>query len=207
MKLDDINFVYKNGGQFVPNPYISNAPKQLGFYRLSKEVIPPTYATEKSAAFDLRVFLDGTAVEYYEQNNGWHLQAIYQPADKKFIGGRWLNQPIRLSIPPQCRMKIPTGLIFDIPEGYWMSVNMRGGTAYKKGLSLANDTGIIDEDYVKETFVVVFNTTSRYVDVENGERIAQAKLERCVPTALGELELPPVQKTTRAGGFNSTGIM
>lgn len=164
---------------------------KLGVYRLSEEVVLPTFATESSAAFDLRAFLDGSPVEAFNEHN--ELELIEVHVDNK------------LPLFPGWRYKIPTGLIFDIPEGYWLSVNMRGGTAWKKGLSLANDTGIVDEDYVQETFVLVHNTTKTLVLIENGERIAQAKLERTVATDLEDLALPPEQKTSRAGGFNSTG--
>ena len=100
---------------------------------------------------------------------------------------------------------VPTGLIFDIPEGFRLDVNIRGGTGLKKGLCLANDTGIVDWDYTNETYVLVLNTSKTSVLLENGERIAQAKLEEVVPVKMFELTLPPARKTERDGGFNSTG--
>jgi dUTP pyrophosphatase len=43
--------------------------------------------------------------------------------------------------PPQERALIPTGLIFDIPEGYSIRIHPRSGMALKYGLILANCRG------------------------------------------------------------------
>jgi len=169
--------------------------KYLKYYKLSNEVIDPFFATEGSAAFDLKAFFDGTAVLGYTVDNQLMLTNIRNDGDTNF-----------LEIKPCYRYKIPTGLIFDIPEGFKMNVNLRGGTAYKKGLILSNSTGIIDWDYVQELFIVVTNTTNSIVIVENGERIAQAYLEKVIPTELVCMQTPPGQKTSRNGGFNSTGV-
>ena len=48
---------------------LENVNNILKFYRLSKEVQIPTYATDGAAAFDLRVFLDGSSIECYRDNN------------------------------------------------------------------------------------------------------------------------------------------
>jgi dUTP pyrophosphatase len=112
----------------------------------------------------------------------------------------------KLLILPNWRYKLPTGLIFDIPENYRLDVNLRGGTALKKGLCLTNSTGIIDWDYVQELFVCVVNVSKAAVLLENGERIAQVKLEKVENMLLMEARNPPQQKTERNGGFNSTGV-
>lgn len=165
--------------------------EHLGFYRLSHQVHIPTYATPGSAAFDLRAFFDGTAVKTYTDEN---ISTLTE-----------LDPENNLYLLPNYRYMIPTGMILDIPEGFRVDVNMRGGTALKKGLALTNDTGIIDWDYVQELFILVTNTTNTVVRVENGERIAQAKLEKVVPVHLFEEHTPPAKKTIRIGGFNSTG--
>ena len=167
------------------------SPEVLGFYKLSNQVVTPTFATEGSAAFDLRAFLDGTAVKAYNRYNDTFLAGV-GPDNK-------------LSVLPGCRYMVPTGLILDIPEGYYVTVNIRGGTGLKSGLMLANNTGIVDGDYTQELFVLVSNTSQVIVVLENGERIAQAKLEKVNRTVLLEIPAPPGQKTSRNGGFNSTG--
>jgi dUTP pyrophosphatase len=100
---------------------------------------------------------------------------------------------------------IPTGLIFDIPTGYHIKVFMRGGTGLKRGIRLANGTGIIDDDYVNETALLLQNLSGEPLEIEHGERLCQGMLERNVETDLVRIDTPPGQKTTRAGGYNSTG--
>jgi len=172
---------------------LENVNNILKFYRLSKEVQIPTYATDGAAAFDLRVFLDGSSIECYRDNNEVAFQYVPLINPELILWSNW-------------RYKIPTGLILDIPEGYRVDVNLRGGTAFKTGLILCNSTGIIDWDYVNELFICVMNTTENSITIQNGERIAQAKLERKIHSVLEELYQPPGKKTQRTGGFNSTGI-
>ena len=82
---------------------------------------------------------------------------------------------------------------------------IRSGVALKKGLVLSNGTGIIDSDYVEQTFMMISNMTDCLVTIENGERLAQGILEPTVPYDLVETKERPVQKTGRDGGFGSTG--
>jgi len=163
----------------------------LRFYRLSKEVEIPKFATAGSAAFDIRAFFDGSAILAYDTEN---IEAYALPCSTN------------LFLMPGYRYRIPTGLILDIPEGYRLDVNIRGGTALKKGLILSNSTGIIDWDYTQELFVCLTNTSKSMVKIEHGERLAQVMLEKVEPLVLEELDIPPLQKTERNGGFNSTGI-
>jgi dUTP pyrophosphatase len=164
----------------------------LGYYKLSTEVKIPKFATEGAAAFDVHLFLDGSSVLTYNNFNNQIMSEV-SPDGKLFLEPFW-------------RYKLPTGLIFDIPKGYKLNVNIRGGTALKKGLCLANSTGIIDWDYTDELFIVTINTSKTPVLVENGERIAQVRFEKVEPSELVEYQSPPLQKTNRVGGFNSTGI-
>ena len=164
----------------------------LGFYKLSNLVITPEFATLGSAAFDIRLFLEGTAIEAYDEFN-----------TPVFVD---ITEDNKLFIVPNWRYKLPTGLIFDIPEGYRLDINLRGGTAFKMGLILSNGTGIVDWDYVNELYIPVTNTSRSSFLLENGDRIAQAKLEKNENYNLSELENPPNQKTERNGGFHSTGV-
>lgn len=47
-------------------------------------------------------------------------------------------------IKPFERVLAPTGLIFEIPEGFELQVRPRSGLALKKGLTLPNSPGTID---------------------------------------------------------------
>ena len=95
--------------------------------------------------------------------------------------------------------------MFDIPENHVMKMYVRSGVALKKGLTLANNVGIIDSDYVEQTFIMMTNLTDSLVMIENGERLAQCIIEKTTKIEINETAEPIVSKTDRDGGFGSTG--
>jgi dUTP pyrophosphatase len=86
-----------------------------------------------------------------------------------------------------------------------MKMFIRSGTALKRGLTLANCTGIIDSDYVEECFIMMINNTDSLVTIAHGERLAQCIVEKVTRTKLTETKTTPALKTDRDGGFGSTG--
>jgi dUTP pyrophosphatase len=113
-----------------------------------------------------------------------------------------LAEPVRLA--PGERRLIPTGLIFELPEGYEAQVRPRSGLALKHGLTIVNSPGTIDSDYRGEVGVVLINHGQEPYVVEPLSRIAQVVI---APVVQVRLELTDsVTETTRgAGGYGSTG--
>jgi dUTP pyrophosphatase len=103
------------------------------------------------------------------------------------------------------RVLIPTGIVFDIPEGHSVRLHPRSGLAFKKGLTLVNAEGIIDSDYVEEVFVALHNISGKEQIVAHGERIAQAEMVRSLVHKIFQTDERPERKTSRIGGFGSTG--
>lgn len=99
--------------------------------------------------------------------------------------------------------KVPTGVAFEIPEGYHLEVYVRSSTGLKTKLRLANGTGIVDSDYVDELFLLVENIGSSVTRINKGERIAQVMLVENVPTKL--VEVDSLAKEGTHEGFGSTG--
>ena len=110
-----------------------------------------------------------------------------------------------IPIPPGERILIPTGIVFDIPEGHSVRLHPRSGMAFKKGLTLVNAEGIIDSDYVEEVFVALHNVSGKEQIVSHGERIAQAEMVRSLVYKIFQADERPERKTSRSGGFGSTG--
>jgi dUTP pyrophosphatase len=77
--------------------------------------------------------------------------------------------------------------------------------ALKYGLVLANCEGVIDEDYVNETQIIVLNTSDEIMKIYHGDRIAQGELVRYEQAEIEETWQLPTQKSNRVGGFGSTG--
>jgi dUTP pyrophosphatase len=101
---------------------------------------------------------------------------------------------------------VPTGLIFDIPEGFSLRIHARSGLSLKEGLVLANSEAVIDSDYVDEVFVLLYNRSSVGRTIRIGERIAQAELVESVQYTIKETKKQPTVKTDRTGGMGSTGV-
>ena len=99
---------------------------------------------------------------------------------------------------------IPTGLAFEIPEGYAGFVHARSGLASKRGLAPANKVGVIDADYRGEVMVALHNHGKEPQTVEAGERIAQMIIAPFV--AVNYVFSDELDETVRGeGGFGSTG--
>lgn len=180
----------------------------LGYYKIEGAFVQdPTFATEGSACFDLRAdFSRGHTISGFR-----NLDKVQCPIFEKVTydsNGNANGREYEIFIDGNSdyRWMIPTGLIFDIPDGYHLAVHIRGGTGLKFGLRLANGTGIIDEDYVQETFILIQNLSGyKNLKISHGERIAQARLVKNEVYLMEQVQYVPEQKTSRVGGFNSTG--
>ena len=109
-----------------------------------------------------------------------------------------------VTIQPNETKFIPTGLAFEIPEGYAGFIYARSGLACKKGLAPANKVGVVDADYRGEVMVALHNHGTEAQTVEAGERIAQMIIAPFV--AVNYIFSDELDDTVRgAGGFGSTG--
>lgn len=106
------------------------------------------------------------------------------------------------------RNLINTGIVLDIPEGYEIQVRSKSGLALKQGLMVLNSPGTVDQGYLGEIQVILFNTTNQKVKIEKGQKIAQAVL---CPVVSGKwidiVEKDSLERKDRNdNGFGSTGI-
>ncbi len=111
----------------------------------------------------------------------------------------------KMMIKPLERTLIPTGLIFEIPQGFELQVRPRSGLSLKKGLSMPNSPGTIDADYRGELQVIVINLSDQILEIEDQQRIAQVVL---CPVVQAQMEWADQLSTTERGegGFGSTGV-
>ena len=111
-------------------------------------------------------------------------------------------------IHPNDRNLIPTGMRFDIPEGYEIQVRSKSGLALNQGLMVLNSPGTVDSGYQGEIKVIMFNTTNQKVKIVKGQKVAQAVL---CPVVSGKwVDLIRVNnindKDRNSNGFGSTGL-
>jgi len=113
-----------------------------------------------------------------------------------------------ISIPPFGRSLIPTGVYFDIPEGFEIQIRSKSGLAIKQGLRVLNSHGTLEEGYTGEIKVILFNVNNHEVTINEGMKVAQAVLSRCLQgrwVDLIKVETIP-SKDRNENGFGSTGI-
>lgn len=169
----------------------------LKYYKVHPDAQPPLFATPGSACFDLKAYL-GPGIHqvrgYCKNNRECNTNIFVTPEDRY------------VRIEPGQRVLIPTGLILDIPPDHSVRIHARSGLALKQGLVMANAEGVIDWDYVQETHVMVLNVSGENLYIHNGERIAQGELVPVLQYSIELTEVKPEQKTSRNGGFGSTGV-
>lgn len=171
----------------------------VGIHKLYDDVETPKYHTQKSACFDIPVYLgkEIVCVDIYNRML-MHLIKTISPM-KERDGERGF------SIEPGESAFVPTGLIFDIPENFKMSLYPRSGTAGKKHLKLSNCVGVIDEDFTHPTMLIIFNDSEKRQIICHGDRLAQAEIVPVYKAIFEIIDEPIPQKTDREGGFGSTG--
>jgi dUTP pyrophosphatase len=105
---------------------------------------------------------------------------------------------------PGRRALVPTGLVFEIPQGWEGQVRPRSGLALKHGITCLNTPGTIDADYRGEVQVLLVNLGDEDFAIERGMRIAQIVLAPVGRLAVEERSLAGTTERG-AGGFGSTG--
>jgi dUTP pyrophosphatase len=101
-----------------------------------------------------------------------------------------------LFLDPSDRVLVPTGLVFELPQGFEAQVRPRSGLALKHGITVLNSPGTIDADYRGEVKVLLINLGSERFLIQRGDRIAHVEI----------VAADALSGTTRGGGgFGSTG--
>jgi len=135
---------------------------------------------------------EGRLLSYnYESDSGFDLYSIEQ-----------------ITIPAFGRALVPTGIVLDIPEGFEVQIRSKSGLALNQGLMVLNSPGTIDQGYIGEIKIILFNTNNHQVIVERGMKVAQAVLANVVSgkfVTLNKIENVE-QKERGSNGFGSTGI-
>lgn len=144
----------------------------------------PNYSDSKASGFDLRAWI----TEEESEDSMFGNTIVLQPFERRLIN---------------------TGIYVELPEGVEIQVRPKSGQALKKGITVLNTPGTVDNNYRGEIKVIIINLSNKSITIENGEKIAQAVV---CPVFVGEnVELNPVFEisldTERGtGGFGHNGI-
>lgn len=163
----------------------------LSAHKLHDDVPNIVKATEYSACFDVSAFLlEESSVKYYDSENCVNHVTVIDNS---------------ITILPGWRVLIPTGYVFDVPLGFSLRAHPRSGNSLKSGISLCNCEGIIDADYVEQTFAVVINFSNVPFKISTGDRIIQIELVEEITTKIMYVGIRPEKKSTRTDGFGHSG--
>jgi len=105
---------------------------------------------------------------------------------------------------PHEKTMIKTGVIMEIPTGYYGRIEPRSGLALRHGIDVL--AGVIDSDYRGELGVILYNTHKEETfTVKAGDRIAQIIFEKYYKFDFEIVD--QLEETIRgSGGFGSTGV-
>jgi dUTP pyrophosphatase len=112
------------------------------------------------------------------------------------------------TIAPWSMNKTKLGFVVEFPDDLWGMLVQRSSLA-KRGLILANCTGIVDTDYrgpEDEIMAVFRNLTDEPVTIKKGERIVQLILMPVIKPDQFTVNFVESGEGTSRGGFGSTGV-
>lgn len=183
------NMFYKHLRDYVLSHFNISLMQIVKVINLSNNELPK-YETKGAAGMDLRADFSRVTTENPIK---FYAGSGYFDFEKKM-----------LRIDPMARVLIPTGLKVALPEDIEMQIRPRSGMALKKGLTVINTPGTVDEDYRGEVGVPVINLNTESIWIENAERICQAVFNRVEKITWNSVDT--LDETERGeGGFNSTG--
>jgi dUTP pyrophosphatase len=108
-----------------------------------------------------------------------------------------------ITIQPNERKLIPTGISMAIPEGFVGLFWDKSGLASKHGLKTM--AGVIDAGYRGEVKILLHNLSNEPYLIEKGNKIAQMLIQPVEQKQIKEVE--DLDDTSRGdGGFGSTGL-
>lgn len=106
-------------------------------------------------------------------------------------------------IAPNTRALIQTGIVLEIPAGYYGRIAPRSGLALKNGIDVM--AGVVDSDYRGEVGIILYNSDyNKYFNFEVGDRIAQIIIEKYYNFEINKVELNTTTERND-GGFGSSG--
>lgn len=115
------------------------------------------------------------------------------------------NEFEKIEFLPNVSVKVPTGLKFNIPEGYALIFYNKSGIASKKNLVLG--ACVIDSDYQGEVIVNLHNIGTETQTLIGGDPISQLLIKKVLKMDLIETDFTELydKPTERGeGGFGST---
>lgn len=186
--IEDLKKELERPDRFIVTPDVENPT--LKIKKLFEDATIPTKAHETDSGFDLYAY---KVERLYDRNQLVDFHMFSSPDPKKEI-----------YLSPGQRCLVNTGISATVKPGYEIQIRPRSGNALKKGLTVLNTPGTIDESYRGMIGVILYNSSNVQVTVQMGDRIAQMVVS---PVILPYVEIVEDLDTTARndGGFGHTG--
>ena len=118
--------------------------------------------------------------------------------------GMDLRSAESITLKPQARALVATGIAIALPLGHEAQIRPRSGLAVKHGVTVLNAPGTIDCDYRGEIKVPLINHGAEDFIITRGDRIAQMVIAPAPQATL--VEVSSLNETSRGvSGFGSSG--
>ena len=112
-------------------------------------------------------------------------------------------------VEPNQQVLVDTGINIGLPKEedwiYQAQIRPRSGLALKKGITITNSPGTIDEDYHGNVGVIIINTGSEPFVINKYDKIAQMVITKIPRTEM--IIVDNLDDSVRgSNGFGSTGV-
>ncbi len=160
--------------------------KKLKIYKIA-DVETPNLGTEDSACFDFFI-------------------PEYSKDIKDFITSQTNNfcDNNGFVLKPNTSIMIPSGIKMKVPKNHCLIFKNKSGIATKNKLLVG--ACVVDSDYRNEVFFNLHNVGKENQTLQFGQKIIQGKLEKVIKTKVVKVKNNFKDKTSRRGGFGSTGL-
>lgn len=109
----------------------------------------------------------------------------------------------KVTLAPDERMIVKTGISMKIPKGYVGLIWDKSGIAAKSGIKTMG--GVIDSNYRGDIGVILKNLSNEIYEIKKGDKIAQMLIQKIENPIIEEVdELDEAERGE--GGFGSTGL-
>jgi dUTP pyrophosphatase len=110
-----------------------------------------------------------------------------------------------VTLNPGERKLVGTGLKIQLPPNTEAQIRPKSGLALKKGITLLNTPGTVDEGYRGEVGVILINHSNEVYPVEIGQKIAQMVIMPVTRVTVEKVDRLGASDRGE-GGFGSTGV-
>lgn len=132
-------------------------------------------------------------------------RGIHLPVRKTAKSAGYDLEAAETTVAPHAVTVVPTGLKAFMEDDEYLSIFIRSSLAFKKGLMLANSTGIVDSDYYNNAdneghiMIAYYNTNDQAYTLEKGEHIGQGIFMKYLT-----VNDDSCQRQIRTGGISDT---